>query len=108
MSVFLNNGKKYLRVSVYNFNKYLDIVSPYRIKNFDNKIFLPCSLKDSKKMWCDTCNSGIGSWTNSCIKTISSINVVKYSEILKKVDDEKDINNYTTVEIDCNDDNQTI
>ena len=106
MSVFLKNGKVYMNFSVYNFNKYLDIVSPYRIKNYDNKLFLPCSLQDNNKIWCDTCNSGIGGWTNSCVKIISSINAVKYSEILMK--ENKEEKEYKDVEIDCNDDNKTI
>ena len=110
---FSKNGKNYIRVSRNALNMYLDIVSPNRRKfdDNDNKIYFSCSLKDKQKIWCDTCNSGIGSWSNACTKVISCINLIKYSEILMKdVDkDEKiDTQDFVTVEIDYNDDNKTI
>lgn len=105
---FSKNGKNYIRVSRNALNMYLDIVSPNRRKfdDIDNKIYFSCSLKDKQKMWCDICNSGIGSWTNACTKVISCINVVKYSEILMKIKESDD--EILDVEIDCNDDKKTI
>ena len=64
------NGKEYLRLSKNIWEKYLDTTSPYR--NLTNSK-LPCALQDKRYIWCDNCNKGIGSWSNSCIKIISTI-----------------------------------
>jgi len=66
---------------------------------------LPCAFKDKENIWCYNCNKGIGSWTNSCTKIISSINLVKYDYILSKEDT---CSKTVDVELDRNLDNKVI
>jgi len=101
-NIFLKNGNEYLRISKNKWNNYLNHVSPHR--KSDHNI-LKCSLRDKSSFWCDTCNTGIGSFTNSCVNIISSINLQKYQNILK---DEDDNNEFYVIKIDRNDDNGTI
>lgn len=104
--IIQRNGKEYLRISENIWKMYLDKVSPYKIVN-DNFLnpTLMCALKDKNVMWCETCNTGIGSWSNSCVKKITGINLVRYEDILSKIDLEtKNID----IEIDRNDNNKVI
>jgi len=103
MLVF-RNGKEFLRVSKKNWNSYLNIVSPNRS---NDKSFINCSLKDRKDlMWCDTCNTGIGNLSNSCVNMITSINLQKYSSVLFK--DFEEIYDFYEIDVDRNDNNSTI
>jgi hypothetical protein len=104
--IIQRNGKEYLRISENIWKFYLDKVSPYKIinDNFLNPTLI-CALKDKNIMWCDTCNTGIGSWTNSCVKKITSINLIRYQDILLKNDLETKI---IDIEIDRNDNNKVI
>ena len=104
MNIFLKNGRTYLRVSSKTLNIYLDIVSPNR--KVGDTINSSCSLRESKNMWCDACNTGIGSWKNTCVKVISCENLLKYSEIFMNGEDLHE--NLEDIEIDCNDDKKTI
>jgi len=99
------NGKEILKVSKKNWNSYLNIISPFRKAD---KSYMNCSLKDRKDlMWCDTCNTGIGNLSNSCVNTIASLNLQKYSTVLfKDFNDLQD--DYYEIDIDRNDDNSTI
>ena len=103
----LRNGKEILKVSKKNWNSYLNIVSPYRTCD---KSFMNCSLKDRKDlMWCDTCNTTLGNFSNSCVNTITSINLQTYNSLLfqdSKVIAKSD--NYYEIDIDRNDNNSTI
>ena len=101
-NIFFKNGNEYLRISKKNWNSYLNIFSPHR--KSDNNI-LKCSLRDKNSFWCDTCNTGIGSFTNSCVNIISSINLQKYENILK---DDIENNEFYIIKIDRNDNNGTI
>ena len=104
MLVF-RNGKEFLRVSKNNWNSYLNITSPNRIID---KSFINCCLKDRKDlMWCDTCNVGIGNLSNSCVNTITSINLQKYTSVLFK-DFEKGLTEFYEIDVDRNDNNSTI
>jgi hypothetical protein len=103
-NIINRNGKAYLKVSYANWNNYLNIVSPHR--NSDKNVMY-CAFRDKTKTWCDTCDTGIGSWTNSCVNIISSINLQKYSHMFS--DGVKDTDfNFHLVKIDGNDDNGTI
>lgn len=103
--IIIKNGKEFLKVSKPTWQKYLDHVSPYRNKYRDNGLpYLDCGLKTKYYMWCDTCNTSIGYWSNSCNFIISSINLQKYSDIFK----EDELKNEIHVEIDRNDDKKTI
>jgi len=98
------NGKEFLKISKRNWNSYLNIVSPCRTID---KSFLNCALKDRKELlWCDTCNVGLGSLTNSCVNVITSLNLNKYSYVLFK-DDDNDKESYN-IDIDRNENNNTI
>jgi hypothetical protein len=92
-------GKEFIKFSKTNWNNYLNIVSKNRLcdKSFADK----CSLNIKNSVWCTSCNTGIGSWSNSCVNKITGLNYEKYKNILK--DNEKDINFYE-IEIDRNDD----
>ena len=96
------NGQEYLRLSKNIWDKYLDITSPYRNLTSSN---LPCALKDTQNIWCDNCNKGIGSWSNSCIKMISTINLVRYDYILSEENISADT---VDIELDRNTDNKVI
>jgi hypothetical protein len=99
------DGKEILKVSKQNWKSYLNIVSPYR--KID-KSFMNCALKDRKDLlWCDTCNTGLGNLSKSCVNKISSLNLQKYSNILFK-DFDKDTTNFYEIEIDRNNNNGTI
>jgi len=104
-NIINKNGKQYLKVTYYNWNKYLNIVSPHRKSD---KNILCCGLLDkNKRLWCDTCNTGIGSWSNACVNMITSINLQKYSHVF--CEDIKDVDlDFHLVKIDNNDDNSTI
>ena len=104
--IIQKNGKDYLRISENVWKIYLEQISPYKTinNNFLNPTIV-CALKDKKITWCDSCNKGIGSWSESCVKTISSLNFVKYENILSK-ENAKD--NIIDIEIDRNDDNKVI
>lgn len=104
-NIFFKNGKEYLRISKKNWNNYLNIVSPYR--KSDNNI-LECSLRDKNSFWCNTCNVGIGSFTNSCVNIISSINLQKYENILNDINDSDENIEFYVIKIDRNDNNSTI
>jgi hypothetical protein len=101
----LRNGKEILKVSKKNWNLYLNIVSPYRKAD---KSYMNCSLKDRKDlMWCDTCNTAIGNFSKSCVNTITSLNLQKYSTVLfKDFNEMKD--DYHEIDVDRNDNNSTI
>ena len=101
----LRNGKEILKVSKKNWNSYLNIVSPYRKAD---KSYMNCSLKDRKDlMWCDTCNTSLGNFSKSCVNTITSLNLQKYSSVLfKDFSNHKD--NYYEIDVDRNDNNSTI
>ena len=101
----IRNGKEILKVSKKNWKSYLNIVSPFRKAD---KSFMNCALKDRKYlMWCETCNTGLGNLSNSCVNTITSINLQKYSSVLfeNKTDNS---DNYYEIDIDRNDNNSTI
>jgi hypothetical protein len=99
--IIFKNGKEYLTVSKISWNNYLNIMSPNR--DISNKLIKKdCSLKEKYPIWCDNCNTGIGSWSNSCTNIINSINLLKYSELFKK--DENNSKNIH-IEIDRNDKN---
>jgi hypothetical protein len=102
----VKNGKEYIRLSETIFNNYLNTVSPYRNKNLNENLYQVCGLKDKNLMWCNTCNSYIGSWSNSCNKIINILNLIRYDDILSKdnIPNEK----YYDIEIDRNADNNTI
>lgn len=102
-NIILKNGKEYLKISHKTWKNYLDEVAPFR--KYDINI-LHCSLKDKNVFWCNTCNTGIGSWKNSCVHIISSLNLVKYEDILKE--EKVDKNNFYEIEIDRNDNKSTI
>ena len=100
----IRNGKEILKVSKKNWNSYLNIVSPYRTTD---KSFMNCSLKDRKDLlWCDTCNTTLGNFSNSCVNTITSINLQKYSSLLFK--DFENSDDWHEIDIDRNDNNSTI
>ena len=100
------NGKEFLKVSKKKWNLYLNIVSPHR--KYD-KSFMNCCLKDRKDlMWCDTCNTTLGNFSNSCVNTITSINLQKYSLLFKDSEEIKNSDNYYEIDIDINDNNSTI
>jgi hypothetical protein len=103
--IFIRRGKEYLKVPNKNWNNYLNIVSPHR--KTDKSIKNRCALKEKELLWCDTCNTGIGSWKNSCVNVITSLNYVKYENILK-LDDNDDVNFFYEIELDRNDDKSTI
>ena len=104
--IIKKNGKDYLRISENIWKLYLEQTSPYKTinNNFLNPS-LQCALKDKKVSWCDSCNRGIGSWSQSCIKTITSINLVKYENILLN---ENTKDNIIEIEIDRNDNSKVI
>lgn len=99
------NGKEILKVSKKNWNSYLNIVSPFRKAD---KSYMNCSLKDRKDlMWCDTCNTSLGNFSKSCVNTITSLNLQKYSSVLfKDFNNHKD--DYYEIDVDRNDNNSTI
>ena len=67
----IRNGKEILKVSNKNWNSYLNIVSPHRKAD---KSYMNCCLKDRKDlMWCDTCNASLGSFSKSCVNTITKL-----------------------------------
>lgn len=104
--IVIKNGKEFLKVSKKNWNSYLNIVSPYRTCD---KSFMDCSLKDRKDlMWCDTCNASLGNFSKSCVNTITSINLQKYSLLFKDSEEIKNSDNYYEIDIDRNDNNSTI
>ena len=104
--IFIRHGKEYLKVNRANWNNYLNIVSPNRRheRNVQNR----CALKERHLLWCDNCNSGIGSWTNSCVNVISSLNYVKHEDVLKKDSDGSECGDSVEIELDRNDDKGTI
>ena len=80
-NIIIKNGVKYLRISTCNWNKYLDIVAPYRTSN-ETDLFNKCSISyEYNVFWCDTCNSHISNWQKSCIQYIKEENLYKYSHI---------------------------
>lgn len=95
-----------MKVNRVNWNNYLNIVSPHRRleRNVQNR----CALKEKHLLWCDNCNSGIGSWTNSCVNIITSLNYVKHEDVLKKDSDGSECGDYMEIELDRNDDKSTI
>lgn len=101
--IIQRNGKEYLRISENIWKKYLDSTSKYR--DINNSFKYNCSLKNNKDIWCNYCNRGIGSWSNSCIKIITSINLVKYENIFLDNDSNS---NMVEIEIDRNLDNKVI
>jgi len=103
--IIIKNGKEFLKVSKPVWEKYLDNVSPYRNRYIKNDLlYLNCGLKTKYYMWCDTCNTSIGCWSNSCNFVISSLNLQKYSEIFHTDELKDEIH----IEIDRNDDKNTI
>lgn len=104
--MIVRNGKEYLKVASKNWNNYLNIVSPYR--QTDKSIKNRCALKEKELLWCDTCNRGIGSWSNSCVNIITSLNYVKYESVLKSHINSDDVNFFYEIELDRNDDKSTI
>jgi len=104
--IFVRNGKEYVKVASKNWNNYLNIVSPYR--KMDKSIKNRCALKEKELLWCDTCNRGIGSWNNSCVNIITSLNYVKYENVLKSYDKRDELNFFYEIELDRNDDKSTI
>ena len=100
------HGKEYLKVASKNWNNYLNIVSPYR--KTDKSVKNRCALKEKELLWCDTCNRGIGSWTNSCVNIITSLNYVRYENILKSEGNNDDVSFFYEIELDRNDDKSTI
>ena len=103
LSIISKNGKEYLKVARKSWKTYLDIKSPNRYYDYN---IMRCSFDDKKNAWCNTCNSGIGSWSDTCVNTITSLNLKKYEDILSKTDN-KDYHNYE-IEIYRNDKNGTI
>jgi hypothetical protein len=102
-NIIFRNGKEYLKIGHKKWNTYLNEVAPYRKYDINIK---KCSLRDKNVFWCNTCNTGIGSWKNSCVHIISSLNLVRYSDILRE--EEIDENNHYEIEIDRNDNKSTI
>ncbi len=101
----IRNGKEILKVSKQNWNSYLNIVSPHRTVD---KSFMNCALKDRKDlMWCETCNTALGSLSNSCVNKITSLNLQKYSNILFK-DFDKPLGDFYEIDIDRNSNKSTI
>jgi hypothetical protein len=106
LSIISKNGKEYLKVARKSWKSYLDIKSPHRYYDYN---ITQCSFDNKKDAWCNTCNSGIGSWSESCVNTITSLNLKKYEDILKKKDEEnKKEYHYYEIEIYRNDKNGTI
>ncbi len=104
--IFIRHGKEYLKVNNKNWNNYLNIVSPHR--RLERDVQNRCALKDKDLLWCDNCNSGIGSWKNSCVNVISSLNYVKYEDVLKNDDNNNESEKSVEIELDRNDDKGTI
>ena len=103
-SIISKNGREILRVSRNNWNTYLNLTSPNRTTDNSNT---NCSLKDRKDtIWCETCNTVIGNFGNSCVNVISSINLSVYSSTIFK-DSDKD-EEYYDIDIDRNQNNSTI
>ena len=92
LSVFSKNGKKYVNISRKSWKSYLDIKSPHRYYDYN-------TLECSKNVWCATCNSGLGSWSETCVNKITNFNLQKYQNILSKRD-EKDEKDYHFYEIE--------
>lgn len=108
LSIISKNGKEYLKIARKSWKSYLDIKSPHRYYDYNA---LQCSFDNKKDAWCNTCNSGIGSWSDACVNTITSLNLKKYENILKENKTEhkilKDYHFYE-IEIYRNDKNGTI
>jgi hypothetical protein len=102
LNIFTRNGKEYLKVGKNVWKNYLNEVAPFR--KYDINI-LSCSLRNKHVFWCTTCNTGIGSWSNSCVHIITSLNLQRHEDILKE--DRKDVEFYE-IEIDRNNDKSTI
>jgi hypothetical protein len=106
LSIISKNGKEYLKVARKSWKTYLDIKSPHRYYDYNA---LQCSFDNKKDAWCNTCNSGIGSWSESCVNTITSLNLKKYENILKENKSEDKLKEYHyEIEIYRNDKNGTI
>lgn len=85
-------GKKFLQTSLLSWNKYLDLVSPNRTKIFENPFYNEfCGFKDKRINACPTCNKNIGNWNESCVKTITSENVLKYKDFFKPIKEKNEI-----------------
>jgi len=92
LSIFSKNGKNYVKISRKSWKSYLDIKSPHRYYDYN-------ALECSKNVWCATCNSGLGSWSETCVNKITNFNLQKYQNILSKRD-EKDEKDYHFYEIE--------
>lgn len=107
-NIVFKNGKEFLKVSKNCWNSYLRCInneysSIYSDRNVSSSF---CGLKNKYSSWCYSCNSHIGSWKNNCAFIITSINLVKYSYLLKNTSKDEDDNVF--IEIDRNDDKKTI
>jgi hypothetical protein len=100
--IVIKNNKEYLKVSVNVWNNYLNKVSTYRITD---RSIINCSLKNNKKSWCESCNSGIGNFTNSCVNIITSINLLRYEHLLFSKSKVSDYKEFYLIDIDRNDNN---
>lgn len=89
--------KEFIKILKSNWHNYLNIVSKNRLcdKSYADK----CSLNIKDSIWCPSCNTGIGSWSNSCVNKITGLNFEKYKNILNSTS-----NNFYEIEIDRNDD----
>lgn len=103
MNIIFRNTKEYLKINKSSWNEYLNIKSPYR--NVDKSEPYNCGLKNKNKIWCNSCNTGIGSWNENCVNIINGLNLKKYENILKKRKNEDD---FHIIEIDRNNNKSTI
>ena len=86
LDIFVRNGVEYLRVPRQNWANYLNVVSPYRKYDYNT---YNCALKN-KNLWCNVCNTSIGSWSNSCTNSITSLNLDVYEDLLSVETDSND------------------
>ena len=103
MNIIFKNNKEYLKVSKLSWELYLNIKSPFR--NVNKSIAYDCGLKNKQKTWCNSCNTGIGTWNNNCVNIINGVNLNTYKNILTKYRNDHE---FYIIEVDRNDNKSTI
>ena len=84
-NIVIKNNSRYLKVTTCNWEKYLNVVAPYR--NIESKTYNCGLYYNNDQLWCDNCNTNKYNWRKSCLNYINDENLYKYAGIFLYNDD---------------------